>query len=86
MVLITFGEEVTKILRNLCLNFARQDGRDRKKWKENHAIKITKIPKTKIWDEQNMSGNGVVKIVKRWPKTKTQKYGKNKTKIFVFAK
>ena len=39
--LITFGDKVTKILRNLCLYFARQDG---KKQKENHP---TKIPKTK---------------------------------------
>ena len=34
-----------KILHNLCLHFARQDGQDRKKkWKENHATKVTKIP------------------------------------------
>jgi hypothetical protein len=37
----------TKILRNLCLNFARQDGQDTKKWKENRASKVTEIPKTK---------------------------------------
>ena len=37
----------TKILRNLCLHFARQDEQDRKKRKENHATKVTKIPKTK---------------------------------------
>ena len=36
-----------KILRNLCLHFARQDGQDGKKRKENHATKLTKIPKTK---------------------------------------
>jgi hypothetical protein len=36
--------ENTKILRNLCLHFTRQDG---KKWKENQATKVTKIPKTK---------------------------------------
>ena len=41
------GYENAKILRNLCLHFARQDGRDRKKRKENHATKVTKIPKTK---------------------------------------
>ena len=29
--LVTFGDEVTKILRNLCLHFARQDGQDGKK-------------------------------------------------------
>ena len=39
--------EVTKILRNLCLHFARQDGQDGKKQKENHASEVTKIPKTK---------------------------------------
>ena len=36
-----------KILHNLCLHFARQDGQDRKKRKEKHATKETKIPKTK---------------------------------------
>ena len=35
------------MLRNLCLYFARQDGLDRKKWKENHANKAIKIPKIK---------------------------------------
>ena len=32
-----------KILRNLCLHFARQDGQDGKQWKENHATKVTKM-------------------------------------------
>ena len=36
-----------KILCNLCLHFARQDGQDGKKQKENHAAKVTKIPKSK---------------------------------------
>ena len=36
--LVTFGDVVTKILSNLCLHFARQDGQDGKKGK--------KIPKT----------------------------------------
>ena len=36
-----------KILRNLCLHFARQDGQDGKNRKENHSTKVTKIPKTK---------------------------------------
>ena len=46
---VTFGNENTKILRNLCLHFARAilHGQDGKKRKENHA-KVTKIPKTKI--------------------------------------
>ena len=39
--------ENTKILRNLCSQFAMQDGQDGKKQKENHATKVTKIPKTK---------------------------------------
>ena len=49
--MVTFGNKVTKILRNLFLHFARQDGQDekkkKKKQKENHANKVTKIPKTK---------------------------------------
>ena len=45
--MVTFGLEVTKILRDLCLYFARQDGQEGKKWQENHATKVTKIPKTK---------------------------------------
>ena len=36
--------ESTKILRNVGLNFARQDGKNQK---ENHATKVTKIPKSK---------------------------------------
>ena len=39
--------ENTKLLRNLCLHFARQDGQDGKKYEENHTTKVTKIPKTK---------------------------------------
>ena len=39
--------ENRKILHILCLHFARQDGEDGKKWKGNHATKVTKIPKTK---------------------------------------
>ena len=56
--LVTFGDEVTKILRNLCLYFARQDGQDGKNWKENHA---TKDQKTKIWDERNISSTLFIK-------------------------
>ena len=50
LFLVTFVEEVTKnmkILCNLCLHFARQDGQDGKKRRVNHATKVTKIPKTK---------------------------------------
>ena len=35
-----------KILRNLCLHFARHGGQDGNKWKENHATKVTKTPET----------------------------------------
>jgi len=45
--LVTFGDEVTKILCNLALHFARQDEQDGKKRKENHTTKVTHIPKTK---------------------------------------
>ena len=37
--------ENTKLRHNLCLHFARQDGQDGKNLKENHASKVTKIPK-----------------------------------------
>ena len=37
--------ENRKILRNFCLHLARQDRQDEKKQKENHTIKVTKIPK-----------------------------------------
>ena len=36
-----------KILHNHCLHFARQDGQDKRKQKENYSTKVTKIPKTK---------------------------------------
>ena len=39
--------ETTKKSRNVNLHFARQDGQDGKKQKENHATKETKIPKAK---------------------------------------
>ena len=47
MFSVTFGYEVTKILCNLCLHFARQDGQDGKNRDENHATKVNKIPKAK---------------------------------------
>ena len=34
LFLVTFGDEVTKILHNLCLHFARQDGQDGKNGKK----------------------------------------------------
>ena len=42
LVTFAFGNKVTKILCNLCLHFARQDGQDGKKWKESHTTKVTK--------------------------------------------
>ena len=51
LFLVTFGNEVMKILHNLCLHLARQDGEDGKKRKENHATKVTKIPKP---EDENM--------------------------------
>ena len=36
-----------KILRNLCLHFAKLDGKTEKKWKKNHATVVTKISQTK---------------------------------------
>jgi hypothetical protein len=44
---VTFGNEYTKILHDICLRFARKDGQDGKKREKNHATKVTKIPKTK---------------------------------------
>ena len=51
--LVTFGNEFTKILCNLYLHFARQDGQDGKKGKKsgNLSGQNTKNQKTKIWDE-----------------------------------
>ena len=50
--LVTFGNEVTKILHNLCLHFARQGVQDEKK-SRNQSDQNTKIQKTKIWGELN---------------------------------
>jgi len=47
-----------KILGNLCLHFARQDGQDGKKPERkscNLSDHNTKNQKTKIWDERNIS-------------------------------
>ena len=49
--------ENTKILCNLCLHFARQDGQDGKKTERksrNQSDQNTKNQKTKIWDERNI--------------------------------
>ena len=50
LFLVTFGDKVTKILRNLCLHFARQDGQDGKKRKE----KQPKYQKMKIRDKRKI--------------------------------
>ena len=42
-----------KILCNLCLHFARQDGQDGKNQKKITQLKWPKYQKTKIWDEWN---------------------------------
>ena len=54
LFLVTFGDKVTKMLRNICLHYARQDGQDRNNQKENYLSKVTKNQMTKIWDEQNI--------------------------------
>jgi len=47
--------ENTKILRNLCLHFARQDGQEGKKTgKKITQLKWSKYQKPKIWDEENI--------------------------------
>ena len=49
-----------KILCNVCLHFARQNGKTDKKRKENHATKETKIPKTRKF--RNCETAGSLKI------------------------
>ena len=39
--MVTFGDEVTKILRNLCLHFARQDGQDGKTKRQKYGMNET---------------------------------------------
>ena len=39
--------ENKKILHDICLHFAKQDEQDGKNLNENHATKVTKLPKTK---------------------------------------
>ena len=45
--LVTFGDEVTKILRNHCLHFVRQDGQDGKNGKKITQLKWPKYQKSK---------------------------------------
>ena len=55
--MVTFGNEVTKILRNPCLHFARQDGQDGKKPEKkstNYSDQNIKNQKMKIRDERNI--------------------------------
>ena len=45
------------MLHNLCLHFARQDGKDGKKLERksrNQSDQNTENQKAKIWDEQNI--------------------------------
>jgi hypothetical protein len=49
--LVSFGNEVTKILCNLCLHFARQDGHGGKNGKKIMQLKSPKYLKPK---DENM--------------------------------
>ena len=44
---LVFGHENTKILHNLCIHFARQDGQDGKKGKKITQLKWPKYQKQK---------------------------------------
>ena len=56
-----------KILRNLCLHYARQDEQDRNNGKKITQLKWPKHQKKKIWDEQNVNflATGDVNYLKR---------------------
>ena len=61
LCLVTFGNEVTEIRKYYVFIFVYilqgKIGEMVKNWKENHATKVTKIPKnqkTKIWDKRNI--------------------------------
>ena len=65
-----------KILSNLCLHFARQDGQDRKKSKENHTnhTKVTKNvknQKTEIWDDRNKRYTNSNNTLPKWKYSKS---------------
>ena len=51
--LVTFGAEVMKILHNLCLHFARQDGQDGKQTERKSRIPL-KSPKYQKAKDENM--------------------------------
>ena len=53
----------TKISHNLCLHFARQDEQEGENRKENHATKVTKIPKNK--KQKGMNETQVMKCSKQ---------------------
>ena len=63
---VTFGDKVTKILRNPCLHFPRQDGQD---WKKGKKIVQLKWPKYKKPKDENM-GWTKHSFHQGWPKTK----------------
>ena len=70
--------ENTKIFRNLRLHFARKDGQDRKKGKENQATKVTKIPKTKRRKYgMNETRIGRKKTTERIPTCETGSHGRS---------
>ena len=52
--LITFGDEVMKIIRNLCLHFAKQDRQDGKDGKNRKKITQLKLPKYQKPEDKNM--------------------------------
>ena len=80
--LVTFGNKVTKILCDLCLHLARQDGQDGKKTKENHGTRVIKILKYYLIfvyilqgkDGKNLKENHATKVTKI-PKTKDENMG-----------
>ena len=55
LVLVTLGDEVMKILGNLCLHLQGKMGKTKKtdRKSRNKSDKNTKNLKTKIWDERN---------------------------------
>ena len=74
-----------KILRKLCLHFARQDGQDGKKQKENQATKVTKNQNTKIWDERNiyvqLQAHEAARSLRK--ETKIENFAKISNKFFI---
>ena len=78
-----FWQRSYKILHNLYLHFARQDGPERKRWKENHATKVTKKPK----DERKYGMNETVHLSSFFPETSLKELNvpKLKSKLRAFC-